>query len=161
MRKSEYQWGGKGHGDLAAIPVKTDAQIVGDFLDSIRQDNGGILFPKHVVKAAKAKRSPLHKYFTWDDSEAAQQFRITQARALIRSIELVQIEGTTARTRASVSLFTRQVVRQGYENIIDVMKDEDKRKQLLKQAREEAKAWREKYQHLSELAKVFAAIVKL
>ena len=54
------------------------------------------LFEKHncelpasvVVKAAKNKRSPLHSRFEWDDTKAGQEYRLIQARQLIRTVKL-------------------------------------------------------------------------
>lgn len=42
-----------------------------------------------VVKAASDPDSPLHKHFTWDDTQAAKAHRLQQARTLIRSFTLV------------------------------------------------------------------------
>lgn len=49
----------------------------------------GRLTPKAVVAAARPSRSVLHRYFTWDDGEAARLRREDEARRLIRSIEYV------------------------------------------------------------------------
>ena len=42
-----------------------------------------------VLQEAKKKRSPLHKHFQWDDTIAAQEFRKTQARHLIKEYVVV------------------------------------------------------------------------
>ena len=68
-----------------------EAQRVGEVLDAIASKEDG-LHPCHVVKEAKKKGSSLHKYFEWDDGEAAGQYRLVQARRLIVSIELVREE---------------------------------------------------------------------
>jgi len=43
-----------------------------------------------VVAAAQSPDSPLHPCFTWDDSEAAKQWRLEEARALIRNVRVVR-----------------------------------------------------------------------
>lgn len=48
----------------------------------------GRLTPELVVRDAEDARSPLHSQFEWDDSKAAEQYRLEQARDLIRSVEL-------------------------------------------------------------------------
>lgn len=48
-----------------------------------------LLVPEKVVEEAADEASPLHSYFDWDDSEAARQWRMMQARALIRKIEVI------------------------------------------------------------------------
>lgn len=67
-----------------------DAQQAGEALEEIRISHKGELRPEDVVKSAKAKGSPLHGAFTWDDSKAASEFRLQEARQLIRSVVLVE-----------------------------------------------------------------------
>jgi len=54
-------------------------------LKSLERD--GKLYPADVVNAARSPSSPLHPYFDWDDSSAAEKYRLDQARALIRSVQ--------------------------------------------------------------------------
>lgn len=49
----------------------------------------GRLTPAAVVEDAASEESPLHEYFEWDNSEAARKYRLSQARRLIRSVEVV------------------------------------------------------------------------
>lgn len=58
-------------------------------LERIAATNDGVLTPDAVVKAAEPEESPLHDRFEWDDSVAAHQYRIEQARTLIRSVRVV------------------------------------------------------------------------
>ncbi len=48
-----------------------------------------LLVADEVVSTAAHPDHPLHKCFTWDDTEAAHQWRITEARALIRKITVI------------------------------------------------------------------------
>ena len=52
-------------------------------------DKDKLLKPEDVVKEAEDENSPLHPYFTWDDDEASRQWRLHQARALIRHIVVI------------------------------------------------------------------------
>lgn len=64
-----------------------DARIAGEFLVA---QFGKVGAPaRAVVDAARPEDSPIHDQFEWDDSEAAEQYRIAQARRLVRSIEVV------------------------------------------------------------------------
>jgi hypothetical protein len=57
------------------------------------EDKSGGLNPKSVVEAARMKDHPLHSKFTWDDSEAAEKWRLEEARALIASVKVeVEVE---------------------------------------------------------------------
>lgn len=54
----------------------------------IQQEHGGIE-PCTVVETAADPKNPLHPAFEWDDTEAARQHRLAQARGLIKSVRLV------------------------------------------------------------------------
>ena len=76
----------------AFIPKEVKAQTVGEQLEAIQQKNGQIT-AHLVVDQARPISSPLHPIFQWDDEQAAEQYRLHQARNLIRSIEVVKPEG--------------------------------------------------------------------
>lgn len=127
-------------------------------LEAIREDHDGILRAEDVVEYAKNPETALHKKFTWDDTQAAQQFRLMQARAVIR-VNVFTPEPTGLTVRAYVSLMAdRQTPGGGYRSLQEVMASEELRRRLLGQAMKEARAWRDKYKNLSELAGVFGAI---
>lgn len=118
------------------------------------------LRPEAVVEAAKRDDNPLHRYFTWDDGEAAQAYRLMQARALIR-VAVNVIEETSEPVRAYVSLSTDRKSGVGYRATADVMSDADLLMQLLADAKAELAAFQRKYTRLreaGELLPIFKAI---
>lgn len=131
-------------------------------LQRIAQRNGGVLQPKAVVEAARDTASPLHDQFQWDDSEAAEQYRLWQARRLIR-VTVCLIDSTEPKSTAKVfvSLSTDRNGGGGYRVLADVLSDQDRRAQLLADAQRELKSFQRRYAILTELADVFAAIEKL
>lgn len=52
-------------------------------------DKQGRLTPMGVLDAAQDNDSPLHGFFEWDDSVAAKEWRVEQARDLIRRVKIV------------------------------------------------------------------------
>lgn len=66
-----------------------DAQEAGAAIEAIRIAHGGQFTAAAVLAEARKKRSPLHRYFEWDDSAAAEQYRLSQAAYLIRAIVVV------------------------------------------------------------------------
>ena len=46
----------------------------------------GRLTPDEVVRIASDPDNPLHEAFDWDDASAAHQYRLDQARTMIRSV---------------------------------------------------------------------------
>lgn len=58
----------------------------------------GELRSSTVVEAARDKRSPLHDYFEWDDHKAGHEYRLQQARKLMRlHVIVTQPEGAAER----------------------------------------------------------------
>lgn len=137
----------------------TGPKIISE-LKRIATANDGILVAEHVVEAAKRAASPLHNMFDWDDSEAANKWRIHQARQLIRvTVEYIGKGEDKIPMRVFVSL-TDDRVEGGYRVTAQVLSDAAKRKQMLDDAIEEMNRFRRKYAALKELAEVFEAMRK-
>jgi len=131
--------------------------VVGQELEKLRRRNNGIASPKAVVRSAKNKKSPLHRYFEWDDTAAAEKWRLEEARNLVQSVEVVFGDNPKGKpTRAYVSIIKGG--ERGYMDISDVMTDPELREQLLAQALSEADSYRSKYKTLTELQAIFTAI---
>jgi len=69
-------------------------KVIKERLERIRERNDGVLTPSDVVEDARRATSPLHNFFTWDDTVAAHQYRLDQARTLIRNVK-VEVVTTT------------------------------------------------------------------
>ena len=65
------------------------ASIVGAELERIRQRDG-VLRASVVVTEARPEESPIHEKFTWDDEKAADEYRLIEARSLIRTVVVVE-----------------------------------------------------------------------
>lgn len=147
-----YRWK-----DGARLPSSVEAQKAGEELERIRTKHNGRLEPEWVVHNAKSPHNPLHDLFEWDDNVAAQNYRVDQARAVIRSLEVVIEQAPEAKPiRAFVSVVQERD--RSYTSVQHAMSDSDLRKQVLMQALTELEAWRKRYAELVELATVFAAI---
>jgi len=142
----------------------SDAAVVAE-LKRLAAETGGVLRPEQIVQAAEPEDSPLHSKFTWDDSEAAQSFRIEQARRLLRvTIHYIVSGRKTWRDRVFVSLSTDrdyEADTAGYRVMVNVLSRADLRQQLLEDAISEMRVFQEKYGRLKELAEVFAAMKRI
>jgi hypothetical protein len=126
-------------------------------LNRIASENGGLLQPCAVVDAAREPASILHDRFTWDDSEAAEQYRLWQARQLIRCSVVIEPRTETT-VRAFVSLSQdRAQGGGGYRQTVRVLANASGRDSLLADALAELEVFQRKYAALTELAEVFAA----
>ena len=125
--------------------------------------NGGLLRAVDVVEEARHPASPLHDRFNWDDTEAAHQWRLQQARQLIRvKVEYLPYQEPRYEVRAFVSLMPdRQVPACGYRVMAEVLSEPARRQQLLGDALAELNRWRVKYFQLTELDSVFRAMERI
>ena len=128
-------------------------------LEEVRQANNGILKTEAVVEYAKNPETAMHSWFTWDDSEAAHNYRIWQARQLIRVVIKESPKEDLEPMRVYVSMLEdRYGEGGGYRSMDEVLTDKELREQLIEQATKEFDRWREKYEHINDLAEVFAAM---
>ena len=129
-------------------------------LEDIRLRNGGAVSPYAVVERAKPKSNPLHKYFEWDNKKASHNYRLWQARMLIR-VTVITLPNTTEEIRAYVSLLDDRNNEGGYRATIDVLENEDWCRALLTQAYKDFMVFKNKYNQLVEFAPVFEAYDKI
>lgn len=140
-------------------------------LEDIRlQDREGKLRPRSVVDTAADPDHPLHDSFEWNDSKAADQHRLAQARRLIARAKVIYIHDTTPiETRAYVNLdVERRSPDQlsgetlgstgAYQPVGEVLRGELSRRRLLWQLYNKLLRLRNKYHHLHELAAVWGGI---
>ena len=127
-------------------------------LRRIARANDGVLAPENVVNAARSVRSPLHKLFDWDDTKAAEKWRIHQARQVLRvTVELIGNDKSPVRVFVSLTK-DRTGDETGYRSMVDVVSDDELYAQMLKDALEELRVFKAKYARFKELREVFAVI---
>ena len=162
-----------------AVKIELPTTITGE-LRFIQSNNNGTLQPADVVEYAKDPETLLHNKFEWDDSDAAHQYRLWQARRVIR-LELVIVgnaagtpgkvildrndinisPGKSTRAYISLSIDRTGEVKNGYRSIEDVVSDDELRQEMLKDARKDMNLFRRKYDMLKELSAVFDAMDKV
>jgi len=126
-------------------------------LKRIAKEHAGLLQPAIVVQEARPTSSPLHSQFEWDDSQAAEKYRIQQARQLI-NVVVETIPGLKEPVPVFVSL-TPDRARDGggYRLLTTVLTDKMSKELLLQDALNELEIFQRKYARLKELAAVFKA----
>ncbi len=138
------------------------ATKVGRELGKISKRHGG-LTAEIVVGVAQKKGSPLHGFFEWSDTEAARQYRLEQARHLIRCVVVKYDAPENAEPVRAYVTFDAHPDEEDlgrdvrYLSTHEVLTDSSLRDRLVRQAWREFQLWRQRYEHLKELAHVFAA----
>ena len=131
-------------------------------LKEIAKRDGGKLRPQAVVDAARPEDSPLHGAFCWDDTEAARLYRLDQAQRLIRRYTVeVERNGDTVSVPVFINLSSD---REGgkddnpYRLTEDVMKCEDLLAVAERDALEQLRGIRNRYQNIKRLGDIWAVI---
>lgn len=137
-----------------------DAQPIGEALTFIQKAGGGKLKPAAVVEAARDSDSPLHPLFTWDDTEAAERYRRSQASTLIRDIRVIKTSAHGEENkRVYVHVTNGEAGEAGYITIAQASENEMLTTRVLERAMSDLKAWRSRYLELRDtLPELFEAI---
>lgn len=134
--------------------ISADAQKVADEILAI----GNSATTAQILDKARDEQTELHKCFDWDDAEAAEKWRLQQARHIV--CNLVIKEKTDA-PKPEVRVFFKTDNESGYKPTVLIMQDKDEYQKLLARALAELNSFRAKYKSLTELDGVFDAIDQL
>lgn len=143
---------------------KTQAVTVGKQLARIEKREGAIK-PDSVVSHARPESSPLHEFFTWDDTAAAEKCRLDEASRLVRSVRIVRVDMPVDEQpiiRAFVNVRSSDAEQRfegsGYISFGRSQTVESYREQVLAAAKAELQGWARRYKDLKEFSAVYAAI---
>lgn len=102
-------------------------------LEMLRTQNGGVLLPAAILDFARSANTALHAAFSWDDTEAAERWRVHQAKQVIRAAVtmLPRPDGAMVPVRAYVF----SVERGGYAATSAVISDDAEAAALMRQMR--------------------------
>lgn len=129
---------------------KADAEKVSKEIESISN-----VTPSSILEYARNENSELHKCFEWDDTVAAEKYRLQQARNIVCNL-VYQEEKKEEPTKLRV--FYNQSSTNTYQPTRVLVRNEDSYKELLMQAKSELRAFKNKYKMLTELEDIFNLI---
>lgn len=136
-----------------------EANKYGQRIEALLSEKRGRITPRELIEDGRKRESPLHDYFEWDDEFAASEYRVEQARYLLRSITIKREEDEKEiRAFHNVIIKSENVEERAYASVTRIMSEEELRNQLLAQALRELEAWQTKYEALQEFADLFLAI---
>lgn len=126
------------------------------------QSIGESATPRQILDKARDSTTELHKCFEWDDSVAAEKYRLQQARQIVGSLvyqkaETEQPEAPKIRVMQSIVTEDTMV----YKPIKIIVQNQNEYSQLLIRAKKELTAFKSRYERLGELEEVFRAIDNL
>lgn len=122
-------------------------------LELIRVKNKGLLRPHDVVKFARDPKTALHKKFTWDNTKAAEEYRLWEARTLIRVAVIVE-ENTSEEVRAYVSITDSRGKEGGYYAIAEILDNKALTARMLQDALNDLNLFRDKYNSIRKISDI-------
>ena len=132
-----------------------DAAAVGNHLEFLRKRLKGELTPKDVLDDARNHNSPLHTFFEWDDGEAAEHYRLQQARGLIRSVVAIYTTPKEPARRMRAFVHVPEPGAPHYRDTAHALSEAKTRELVLKRAWREFQEWKSRYRDLEEFAAIF------
>lgn len=109
---------------------------------------------KEIIEKAKSEDSELHKCFEWDNSIAADKYRLSQARMIVQNLVF------TAKDVEVQPLRVFQITQEKnvYQPTRVFLENKQEYEGLLSRALRELEAFQKKYATLTELEQVMDAI---
>ena len=112
-------------------------------------DAHGKLTPKIVLDEARDEEHPLHSRFDWDDTTAAEKWRLNQAHELIQSVKVSYRDGHGKSQEIRQFHAVRREQEFVYEPLDEIAKDDIGSQILLRDMERDWKALKRRYQHVS------------
>lgn len=92
----------------------------------------GTLTPEAVLADAADPTSVLHSCFEWDDSKAAHQYRLDQARGLIRIRMTYVVDEVEIKAPFFIRTPSAPPTQQGYTSVVQLRSDKDSARAALR-----------------------------
>ena len=129
---------------------------------AIANRDGGKITPAAVIAEARDESSVLHNSFTWDNTEAADKWRVYEAQKLIRECRVsVDRNGKKEQVIAFIGLSIDRddyAPKNPYRLASDVANCDDLCEVAVRDVLHQLKALKARYEHLKRLQSVWDAI---
>jgi len=130
----------------------------------IKKQNG--LTAENVIKEAKKKKNVLHQLFDWNNTEAAEKWRLHQARVFINEIKIIidtKEYYAFENVSINISSTTKDDTVREYKETLEITNNNDWRQQIIKTAYSQLLYWKNKYEqyNLTEFLPIMKEIEKI
>lgn len=143
---------------------KVSAETVGIALEQIEEKEGHVT-SKGFLEYSRPEDSPTHSMFEWDDSVAAEKYRLNQSAKIINQLEVKIVceqSGEDSSIKAFVNVEPKKPLAvAAWVNVEKARGDEDMWQNVLKNALGELRAFKNKYARFEAFSGVFREIEKL
>lgn len=146
--EKKYSWRA-GHGQVSP-------ETAGKVLEAIEERDGAVT-AESFLNESRPEDSPTHGCFEWNDSIAAEKYRLHQSqRAILDLVVEIKTEDEKIKKPAFVNVNSGGVA--SYNNVIYAFSVEESKNNVLANAFRELEAFKKKYSSLTEMEGVIEAI---
>ena len=167
---SKYSW-------KSGYQYKVSADTVGGVLNRIEKQEGQVT-KESFLDYSRDENSETHSLFEWNDSIAAEKYRLRQAGNIISQLEVTIVHEDIAPREITAQIESEEpqetkisafvnvspkapTVNATYYNVNRAMSDTDTRAQVLRNALLELQAFERKYKNIKEFAELFKVIERV
>lgn len=136
---------------------KADAQKCADEIMEICEELESAT-PQQILEKARDSNTELHKCFTWDDTEADEKWRISEARAVVRNLKIIEQKPDKQTEPTTIRVFYKTDNESGYKPTKLILKKPDEYKSLVERCRSELLAIKQKFNSISEYEEIWEMI---
>ena len=131
---------------------KADANKCANEIMSLGED----VSPAQIVEYARKPNTELHRCFTWNDAEAANKYRIFEARQVVCNL-IIRKENGEKQEPTPIRLF-HKIENGHYKPLTLIVQNEDEYELILRQCKEALESLKRKYSSLSEYQEIWDLI---
>ena len=143
--KRKYEW-------WDGYKREVDANIVGGVVEQLEAQYGEAT-RESFLEVSRPEDAPTHCLFEWDDSIAAEKWRLDQSRKIITNLRVVYLDNDKNDVKVPAFINTSAPKEKtSYESIEQALRDTSKREIILNRLRGELDAFIIRNQHIEELA---------
>lgn len=145
---------------------KVPAQIVGEHIEQLSAEYETIT-PQLLVDNARPEGAVMHPLYEWDDSIAAEKYRVQQSTHIMSELVIVHVEETDVdeddkkpvMVRAFHSVSNHRETA-NYQPIAKIIENEEMESQVLQNARKDLESFQRKYQGLIDIKALFLEFIR-
>ena len=147
---------------------KVSAEKAYEEIEKLNHNFGGYAPDGELVKISSKPNAVLHSLFEWDNTVAANTYRLQTEKKIKRSLIVCEESPKDGSEPMMVRIYQRASLineddnsrKRVWMSTFDMLNDEEGRKQLLENARRELKSFVKKYDQLEELSDLINPITK-
>ena len=134
---------------------KVSAQVAGEHIEELEKEHGEVT-PQILLDDSRPEDAVLHCLFEWDDTAAAEKWRIQQSKNIVGNLVAVSVESSDSEdgeVRAFVNINNRNE-KASYISTVTALSNKETKQRVLRNAEIELEMFTKKYSGLINVASI-------